>query len=69
MQPPPSASDNVQTTEHTGSCIRVQVEPAGYRDSGAVHHGDHPGGAEAERRAAHQPHHHPNHEGATNSTR
>lgn len=58
-----------ETTENTGLCVGVQVESAGHRYRGAVHHGDHPGGAEAERGAAHQSHHHQNHESSTNSAR
>lgn len=47
----------------------VQVESAGYSDSGVVPHGHHPGGAEDERSPAHKPHHHQDHESTPDSTR
>ncbi|XP_057391639.1 voltage-dependent T-type calcium channel subunit alpha-1G isoform X2 [Balaenoptera acutorostrata] len=40
-----------------------QVEPAGPGHCAAVYHGHHAGGDRGQRLTAHQPHHHPHHEG------
>lgn len=59
---------------HTSVCKCVcvclcQVEPVGPGHRASVSDGHHPGGDRDQRRPAHQPHHHQDHESTEDSTR